>query len=114
VLNIKAAIAMMSRHNLYRVPYFQDLLAQEGRRRIKPDVGREIVRLPDNPMLRYANSAATEVSQSPKGVQLWFGGADNRTLYVQSAGGEVFRRRVKTSGMISGSAPRPIPDRGAG
>ena len=52
------AIAIMRRYNKIRVPYFQDLLAQARKAAVLPQAGREIVRRPGNPMLRYAGGAA--------------------------------------------------------
>ncbi len=43
----------MRRYNRYRVPYFQDLLAQARKQPASPESDREIVRRPGNPMLRY-------------------------------------------------------------
>lgn len=51
---IAAAIATMRRHDKYRVPYFQALLAQARKQVVDPDGSRQIVRRPGNPMLRYA------------------------------------------------------------
>jgi Mu transposase, C-terminal domain len=51
---IGAAIATMRRYNRYRVPYFQALLAQARKQVVGTDAGREIIRRPGNPMLRYA------------------------------------------------------------
>ena len=51
---IAAAIATMRRYGKYRVPYFQALLAQARKHALSPEPGREIVRRPGNPMLRYA------------------------------------------------------------
>jgi hypothetical protein len=56
--HIGAAIATMRRYNRYRVPYFQALLAQARKQVAGPDNGREIVRRPGNPMLRYAPGSA--------------------------------------------------------
>ena len=55
---IVAAIATMRRYQKYRVPYFQALLAQARKCALSPQAGRDIVRRPGNPMLRYASSAA--------------------------------------------------------
>jgi Mu transposase-like protein len=52
-LRIAAAIASMRRYNKFRVPYFQALLAQARKHALEPQTGREIVRRPGNPMLRY-------------------------------------------------------------
>jgi hypothetical protein len=54
---IAAAIEHMRRYNRYRVPYFQALLAQARQQSLQPEAGREIVRRPGNPMLRYVNGA---------------------------------------------------------
>jgi len=43
----------MRRHNRIRVPYFQALLDQMRRQAAQLQSGREIVRRPGNPMLRY-------------------------------------------------------------
>ena len=56
---IAAAIATMRRYHKFRVPYFQALLAQARKQSLTPAVGREIVRRPGNPMLRYVDVAAT-------------------------------------------------------
>ena len=56
-VRIVAAIATMRRYNRYRVPYFQDLLAQVRKQPINLESNREIVRRPGNPMLRYAGGA---------------------------------------------------------
>jgi len=50
---ITAAIATMRRYNKFRVPYFQALLAQARKQPRLQDDGRQIVRRPGNPMLRY-------------------------------------------------------------
>jgi len=63
-VRIAAAIASMRRYNRLRVPYFQALLAQARRQAIHPQVGREIVRRPGNPMLRYVAGAAASVSEA--------------------------------------------------
>jgi hypothetical protein len=60
-VRIAAAIATMRRYNRYRVPYFQDLLAQAAKRPPSPETDREIVRRPGNPMLRYAGGATADV-----------------------------------------------------
>jgi hypothetical protein len=39
------------------VPYFQALLAQARKQALEPESGREIVRRPGNPMLRYVAGA---------------------------------------------------------
>jgi hypothetical protein len=54
---IAAAIASMRRYDRVRVPYFQVLLAQARKQALCPQAGREIVRQPGNPMLRYAPTA---------------------------------------------------------
>lgn len=65
-VRIAAAIASMRRHNKYRVPYFQALLAQARKQALQPQVGRDIVRRPGNPMLRYgAGTSAGEVAAVP-------------------------------------------------
>ncbi len=54
---IEEAIAQMRRFNRVRVPYFQEQL-KHLRKRVHTEsqaAAREIVRLPDNPMLRYAS-----------------------------------------------------------
>jgi transposase len=61
---IVAAIATMRRYNKIRVPYFQALLAQARKAAIVPGAGREIVRRPGNPMLRYAGGAAVSADPS--------------------------------------------------
>ncbi len=54
---IAAAIATMRRYNKFRVPYFQELLAQ-ARKQARTQTGdRQIVRRPGNPMLRYVDGA---------------------------------------------------------
>jgi hypothetical protein len=55
---IAAAIATMRRYAKFRVPHFQALLAQARKQALQPPAGREIVRRPGNPMLRYAAGAA--------------------------------------------------------
>ncbi len=57
---IAAAIATMRGHNRIRVPYFQALLDQMRRQAAQPQGGREIVRRPGNPMLRYGVAAGAE------------------------------------------------------
>lgn len=54
---IAAAIASMRRYQRFRVPYFQALLEQARKQALKPQTGREIVRRPGNPMLRYTGVA---------------------------------------------------------
>ena len=49
-----AAITHMRHFNKVRVPYFQGLLAQARHQKADLDpLGRDIVRMPGNPMLRY-------------------------------------------------------------
>ena len=55
---IATAIGTMRRYNKIRVPYFQALLAQARKAELLPEPGREIVRRPGHPMLRYAGGAA--------------------------------------------------------
>ena len=55
---IAAAIATMRRYDRYRLPYFQALLDQACKQALCPPAGREIVRRPGNPMLRYADAAS--------------------------------------------------------
>jgi hypothetical protein len=44
-----------------RVPYFQMLLAQAHQQKVDPNpLGRDIVRKPGNPMLRYVGGAAAD------------------------------------------------------
>ena len=57
-VRIAAAIATMRRYNRCRVPYFQALLAQARKQAIHPQAGRDIVRRPGNPMLRYVAGAS--------------------------------------------------------
>ena len=57
---IVAAIEAMRRHNRIRVPYFKALLDQMRREAAKPQSGREIVRRPGNPMLRYVVAAGCD------------------------------------------------------
>jgi hypothetical protein len=63
---IGAAIQTMRRYNKYRVPYFEALLTQARKHALQPQAGREIVRRPGNPMLRYAagGDAAVPVPSS--------------------------------------------------
>lgn len=56
---IAAAIASMRRYHKYRVPYFKALLDQARKQALQPAAGRDIVRQPGNPMLRYAGAAET-------------------------------------------------------
>ncbi len=60
---IAAAIATMRRYNRFRVPYFKALLDQARKQALKPEAGREIVRRPGNPMLRYV--AAGDLTSVP-------------------------------------------------
>jgi hypothetical protein len=64
---IAAAITTMHRYQKYRVTYFQALLAQAKKQAIQPEAGREIVRRPGNPMLRYAavNAGDNEAVPDP-------------------------------------------------
>ena len=55
---IAEAIASMRRYNKFRVPYFKALLDQARKQALQPEAGREIVRQPGNPMLRYAATAS--------------------------------------------------------
>jgi len=50
---IAAALASMRRYNKFRVPYFKALLDQARKQALQPEAGRDIVRRPGNPMLRY-------------------------------------------------------------
>jgi len=59
---IAAAIASMRRYNKFRVPYFKALLDQARKQALQPQPGREIVRQPGNPMLRYASGASDTAS----------------------------------------------------
>jgi hypothetical protein len=63
---IAAAIGTMRRYNKIRVPYFKDLLTQARKAALAPEAGREIVRRPGNPMLRYPVGAA--VSTEAEGI----------------------------------------------
>jgi len=56
---IVAAIATMRCHNRIRVPYFKALLDQMRKQAAQPQSGREIVRRPGNPMLRYLAAAGS-------------------------------------------------------
>jgi hypothetical protein len=56
---IAAAIESMRRYNKYRVPYFDALLTQARKQALQPQAGREIVRRPGNPMLRYASGTTS-------------------------------------------------------
>jgi hypothetical protein len=63
---IGAAIESMSRYNKFRVPYFQALLDQARKQALQPPGGREIVRRPGNPMLRYVvGSTASDADAVP-------------------------------------------------
>jgi transposase len=67
---IVAAIATMRRYNKVRAPYFDALLTQARKQALQPQEGREIVRRPGNPMLRYVGGAlgaveATDPSPTP-------------------------------------------------
>jgi transposase len=55
---IASAVAAMRRHNRIRLPYFQALLDQMRKQAVPPQSGRQIVRRPGNPMLRYLTGAA--------------------------------------------------------
>jgi transcriptional regulator with XRE-family HTH domain len=63
-VRIAAAIATMHRYAKFRVPYFQALLAQARQQALQPQVGREIVRRPGNPMLRYVAGATAGDSEA--------------------------------------------------
>ena len=58
------AIATMRRYNKFRVPYFQALLDQARKQALQPEAGREIVRRPGNPMLRYVAGVADDRCRS--------------------------------------------------
>ena len=64
-VRIAAAIESMRRYNRIRVPYFKALLDQMHKQALKPQAGREIVRRPGNPMLRYAAGAAEAADSVP-------------------------------------------------
>jgi len=64
-LRIAQAIKMMRRYNKFRVPYFQALLAQARKQALHPEAGRDIVRRPGNPMLRYAAGTPDENASTP-------------------------------------------------
>lgn len=65
-VRIAAAIASMRRYHKFRVPYFQALLEQARKQTLQPQAGRDIVRRPGNPMLRYvAGAGAGEVAAVP-------------------------------------------------
>jgi hypothetical protein len=57
---IAAAIESMRRYNKFRVPYFKALLDQARKCALKPAAGRDIVRRPGNPMLRYVAGVADD------------------------------------------------------
>jgi Mu transposase-like protein len=57
---VGSAIAIMRHHNRIRVPYFKALLDQMRRQAATPQSGREIVRRPGNPMLRYVAANGDE------------------------------------------------------
>ncbi len=59
---IAVAIATMRRYRKIRVPYFQALLEQARKQALRPQAGRDIVRRPGNPMLRYAAGDAARDS----------------------------------------------------
>jgi hypothetical protein len=63
-VRIVSAIATMRRYNKIRAPYFQALLAQVRKQALHPEEGREIVRRPGNPMLRYVVGADRPVDDS--------------------------------------------------
>ncbi len=58
----------MRHFNKVRVPYFQSLLAQARHQKVDLDpLGRDIVRMPGNPMLRYVGaSTADSVHPNPE------------------------------------------------
>ncbi|MBK7251950.1 MAG: hypothetical protein IPI06_14060 [Gammaproteobacteria bacterium] len=66
---IAAAIASMRRCNKYRLTYFQALLEQARKQAVSPPAGREIVRRPGNPMLRYARATDDATSVPPTSTQ---------------------------------------------
>jgi hypothetical protein len=55
----------MRHYNRIRVPYFKALLDQMRKQALQPQAGREIVRRPGNPMLRYAAGAAEACDPLP-------------------------------------------------
>jgi len=63
-VRIATAIASMRRYNKFRVPYFKALLDQARKQALQPEVGRDIVRRPGNPMLRYVAAASTSDAAS--------------------------------------------------
>jgi hypothetical protein len=62
--HIGRAITTMVQMNKVRVPFFQQLLEQARREKIRPDVEREIVRKPGNPMLRHVAEPGGDESGS--------------------------------------------------
>jgi hypothetical protein len=56
VAHIREAIDTMRRFNQFRVAYLQNLLKEARRKKAKPDAGREIKRIPGNPMLRHGGA----------------------------------------------------------
>jgi hypothetical protein len=64
-VRIAQAIQTMRRYNKFRVPYFQALLAQARKQALHPEAGRDIVRRPGNPMLRYAAGNTDENASTP-------------------------------------------------
>ena len=64
-LRIAQAIQTMRRYNKFRVPYFQALLAQARKEVLHPETGRDIVRRPGNPMLRYPAGHTDENASTP-------------------------------------------------
>jgi hypothetical protein len=64
-LRIAQAIKVMRRYNKFRVPYFQALLAQARKQALHPEAGRDIVRRPGNPMLRYTAATPDENASTP-------------------------------------------------
>jgi len=62
---IAAAIGSMRRYSKFRVPYFQALLDQAHKRAVQPQAGRDIVRRPGNPMLRYVAGGAASADAVP-------------------------------------------------
>jgi transposase len=59
--HIEAAIAHMRHFNKVRVPYFQMLLARAHQQKVDPNpLGRDIVRKPGNPMLRYVGGVVAD------------------------------------------------------
>ncbi len=68
-VRIAAAIESMRHYNKFRVPYFKALLDQARKQALQPQVGREIVRRPGNPMLRYVAGAADTVPSPSTSTQ---------------------------------------------